>query len=353
MSKRIDWADAFRGFLMLLIVYGHTASNGDALKHYVYSFHVAAFFFLSGFLFSKGGLSFRDFAKKKFCSLMIPYYLFGLLSIVIFTFLGAFASEELDVAIKHTEIHKNLLGLVYANAVEGYMKWNLPLWFLPCMFVTQLLYYPVSHLTDALIKRQKYGIVFAVGLSLVLPYLDYFVFRVRALPMHLESSVFLMPFFILGAAFRRENKAFYLTDIRQYKKLAAALFLLTAGSLTGLFLNCRVNYFLSSYGKITVFYLSAFLSVIGLYMLFPLVRSKALSLIGQNTLAVLVMHKFPVVFFQIALSPLLKADGVLHMASAALVASLSVGLCLLAGRIIEKFAPFALGKSRLSARDHS
>ncbi len=344
MEKRISWADALRGVLILMIVYGHTASNGDLFKHYLYSFHVAAFFFLSGFLFSKGNPSFKSFLKRKFASLMIPYYIFAVISILIFTLLGSFASVRLDVAIKHGEVYKNVLGMLYANAVEGYMKWNLPLWFLPCMFVTQLLAYPIADKVRMLVRKNPFFTLPVVLLSFVLPYLDYFIFRVRALPFHLESAVFLMPFFLLGMCLRE-----IMPDLSASspKKRLLCLMLFVSGGAIALTLNCRVNYFLSSYGKITVFYASAFLSVFALYMLFQRVESRVLSFIGQNTLPILLMHKFPVIFFQIVLSPLFEKTGVVHMVVTSMITFASVSMCICAGKILEKFFPFMIGKRKI------
>ena len=343
MEKRMHWADALRGVLIFMIVYGHTASNGDMLKHYLYSFHVAAFFFLSGFLFSKGKTGFKAFLKKKFTSLMIPYYIFSVISIAIFTLLGSFASVKLDVTIKHGEVYKNVIGMLYANAVEGYMKWNLPLWFLPCMFITQLMAYPVSEKVRASVRKHPLWVFPVVLSAFILPYLDYFVFRVRALPFHFESAVFLMPFFLLGMCMREIKLDM---SANSAPKWILCLFLLISGGITALTLNCRVNYFLSSYGKITVFYLSAFLSVLGVFMLVQRFKSPLFSFIGKNTLPVLLMHKFPVVFFQIVLAPVFDKTGLVHMAVSVLVALSSVILCITAGQILQKFAPFMIGKQK-------
>ncbi|MBQ4618994.1 MAG: acyltransferase [Clostridia bacterium] len=343
MKKRMPWADALRGLLILMIVYGHTASNGDMLKYYAYSYHVAAFFFLSGFLFSKGEDGFKTFFKKKFRQLMIPYYIFSAISILVFALLGSFASEKLSVTIKHSEIYKNVLGMLYASAVEGYMKWNLPLWFLPCMFVSQLLYYPIAEPVKKLIRKKQLFVFPLLVLSLMLPYLDYFVFRVRALPFHIESSVFLMPFFLLGACIRHMNVDFCANNL---KKWAVCILLLVLGALVALFFNTQVNYFLSSYGKITMFYLAAFLSVLGIFMLFQRISLSPLIYLGQNTMPILLMHKFPVVLFQILLSSVFTKTGAVHTLASGIIAVLSCALCLCAGRIIEKFAPFMLGKDK-------
>lgn len=56
-TNRLQWADALRGLLILLVILGHSiqyAPNIDAennrLWNMIYSFHMPAFFAISGFL---------------------------------------------------------------------------------------------------------------------------------------------------------------------------------------------------------------------------------------------------------------------------------------------------------------
>ncbi len=55
--KRLIWADCLKGILIVLVVMGHaiqeTLKNGcfdNHLWNYIYSFHMAAFMAVSGFL---------------------------------------------------------------------------------------------------------------------------------------------------------------------------------------------------------------------------------------------------------------------------------------------------------------
>lgn len=54
MKNRLIWADALRGFLILLVVLGHSLQHGDFENriawNVVYSFHMAAFFVISGYV---------------------------------------------------------------------------------------------------------------------------------------------------------------------------------------------------------------------------------------------------------------------------------------------------------------
>ena len=51
MNKRIRWIDIAKGILILLVIIGH-CEVGSCVKYVIYSFHMGAFFFLSGLTFS-------------------------------------------------------------------------------------------------------------------------------------------------------------------------------------------------------------------------------------------------------------------------------------------------------------
>ena len=71
-KDRILWLDAAKFIGIFAIVLGHTLRDGS-IQHYLYSFHVALFFFLSGITFKTTSYKgFCDFVKKRFRTIMIP-----------------------------------------------------------------------------------------------------------------------------------------------------------------------------------------------------------------------------------------------------------------------------------------
>ena len=74
---------------------------------------------------------------------MVPYLCFSVLSILAFAVLGKLASGGLGIETESNSILPNLAGMLYGNGTSGYMRWNLPLWFLPCFFVAQMVFYGV------------------------------------------------------------------------------------------------------------------------------------------------------------------------------------------------------------------
>lgn len=92
--KRIQYIDIAKGILIILVVIGHVINFNTLptrlLKVWIYSFHIPAFFIISGILINKSNLvntSFDVFLKKKILRLIAPYIFFelttGLLQMVI------------------------------------------------------------------------------------------------------------------------------------------------------------------------------------------------------------------------------------------------------------------------------
>ena len=67
-AKRIDWIDCSKGIAILLVIFGHTISNGgsqleQALRGGIFSFHMPLFFILSCVTF-KWSTDDSQFMKK-------------------------------------------------------------------------------------------------------------------------------------------------------------------------------------------------------------------------------------------------------------------------------------------------
>ena len=89
--KRIIWADALKGWLMILVIIGHAIQSvlggiceQTHLWNMIYSFHMPAFIAVSGYLSYRpdakmGGGNFVSYVKRRFQQLMIPYFIWSLI----------------------------------------------------------------------------------------------------------------------------------------------------------------------------------------------------------------------------------------------------------------------------------
>lgn len=345
-GKRVAWVDFYRAIMIFMIVLGHALSikgtSDGALIRYVYSFHVTAFFFISGYMFKTGSKGFVSFLKRKFFALLIPYYVFSLLSIGIFVVFGALVSSQLDVAIKSTDIVPNLIGMLYGNGASGYMKWNLPLWFIPCMFAAQLLFYGIAKVLEKL-RNSHIAIGVTLLICLGVAFLNYYVLKIKKLPFGLETVINLLPFMVVGYWLRSIK---CLENPGKLVRILLGVVLIAAGALIGILLQPRVDYPTSRLSSLPLFYVSATMSVIGFMLLAQALTFTRRNYMGAKTLAVLVMHKFPIVFMQMILPAFIENNRYLALAAALTIATVACLLSLMAGQIIEKICPPLLGEKR-------
>jgi fucose 4-O-acetylase-like acetyltransferase len=141
MSKRIEYIDIARGIGILLVVMGHNdfAAISPFAYKVIYSFHMPLFFFLSGY-FINPTVEFRTFFKKRFNSLLKPYFF----TIFLIYFVSiSFGRIGFETALQR--IIKSLYGAGY------YIDW-VQLWFLPHLFAVSLyafLFYAVVSKIDS------------------------------------------------------------------------------------------------------------------------------------------------------------------------------------------------------------
>lgn len=343
MKSREKWIDTLRGIMMFFIVFGHTVSNG-VLKQYVYSFHVPAFFFISGYLVYGKNESYSKYISKKIYTYMVPYYIFSVISIFMFTIFGRFASEKLSVGIKTVDIPSNLFGMLWANGSNGLMKWNLPLWFLPCMFLTLIAVYPILKLEYKQTNNLYLGSVLAFFVLLSL--INYYFLHINGLPFQLETLVYMMPFTLAGALVHK-----CAGKIQKVKIIYGVVFVIV-GFITNVFLNPHidhVSYESSIYGCLPIFYISAVFSISGWIIVCTNVNWNIFSYIGRNTLPILLMHKFPIIFFQVIFLSLLEKKYV-GTIFAILFASISCALCLIVAFPLKRYLPFVLGMKNTGSK---
>lgn len=202
MSKRIEYLDIARGIGILLVVLGHNDFEAISLfiHQVIYSFHIPLFFFLSGY-FINASISFFDFFKKRFNSLLKPY--FFTIFLIYFT---SISFEKMGFNTAITRIIKSLYGTGH------YIDW-VQLWFLPELFVVSLYAFLFITLVSRLRNRWiTWGILLAT-LAISLPFLKTFYpfpisifgkqYELYGLPFGLDLVFLSGFFFLLGNEIRQ------------------------------------------------------------------------------------------------------------------------------------------------------
>lgn len=286
MSRnRILWIDTVKAIAIFLIVLGHVLHGKcENLWVWIYSFHVPLFVVLSGFVFDNKNKKFSYFVTKKFCSLMVPYYIFSILSILVYQIMGG-----TDVSVLQC-----VLGMVWANGENGdflYMKWNLPLWYIPMLFLMEMVsYWIFKYIKSILLTGLLF--IFSILFAGALYYTDI----ITNLPFGGETVIYLFPFFVVGKFLDRTN-LFSSTYLKRNSRLILGAFLLLFGSIITLFTQ-NVDYVVDEYRNYFVFVVIALFISCGTLLILSS-KENGFSLcnyVGKHTMAILLMHTYPRIF---------------------------------------------------------
>ena len=105
MKQRIVWVDIFRGLAIIAVVIGHSGTLTQ-IQRFVYSFHIAAFFFISGYILNPQkdlSLLIIDRAKR----LLIPFFSIRFLLYILYVVIKIF---KVDTFIYGSELSLDMAG---------------------------------------------------------------------------------------------------------------------------------------------------------------------------------------------------------------------------------------------------
>lgn len=356
-NKRILWLDIAKGFSILFIVLGHASSG--FLHHFCFSFNSVIFFVLSGITFCRIKnrqdelLNFDDrrvneFLKKNVEKLLVPYFVWGGVSILIYFFMeGVIAFHiQTDKNINFS-IWMNFLGLLYGNSNTGFFEYYKPLWFLPCLLVVETVWFfllKIMYRTTVKRTWTLYGIFMTIFVFFGIME-SYYQWNL-ILPFEMESAVFMAFFFGIGLLLRSRGRLFYQRmDLGLKKKYQTVLLFLIwlAVALYGVYLNGNTDVRSDYFANIWLFIFdSLWISMGIIYTSIVIRKCTILEYLGKRTMAILVLHKYPIMFFK--LFPYIQTgirEG--NLIIEILLTIFTIFVCLVVEKIISKFLPEIFG----------
>lgn len=369
---RLHWIDALKGIGIMLVVFAHH-SLPTALDTYIFSFHMPLFFFISGFLFDfeKYAGSAANFYKGRFRSLIVPYFAFAVLTCLFYFLLdtGFQPGVQNIKFFEHIALLENsmLHGIYHIFYALGPMiSYNPPLWFLTCLFVTELLFYGLAKKHCGEPKKLILGII----VTGVIGYL-YSVYVPFRIPWNVDVALAAIVFYGAGNLFRKltepetgskTNTGLKLdpefvgkvSRIEKYlPAISILLSLLYLGYLLKFPTDDKVNMNVLKYGGFFSFYILAFSGIFTFVYIFKKIGgSKVLEYYGRNSLIILALH-FPLKDVLTKLAAL-SFGGELkyfHYNTAFALSLTILNLLLLVPVIflINNYFPFLLGKKKASS----
>lgn len=279
MKQRVAYIDSAKALLIALVVLGHVLQyanpNYNILPYtlaqaFICSFHMPAFFLLTGMLSDAEKWKCRSFAellKSRVRTLVIPYFFF----------------ESLAVVYKHFVLHT--VSLSHGLYLMLTLRCNVGAdWYLPALFLASLIYWLYVRCPG------KYKWIPALLVAFAIP------------PFLPDGHAFALLFRgLLGFGFIAVGALLKERFAQTSTLKCAAAFLLTAVSAAISFKFGLGNDFYNCYLKCSPLFLLG--GVSGLYFVLgiaKLISCKPLAYIGENTLVIMGTHQL--VLYTIAAS---------------------------------------------------
>lgn len=134
-KERIEWCDIFKGLLIILVVTGHATGM---FNRYIYQFHMAAFFVISGYTSSLDKRDLLHYIFDKFYKIMVPFYSLGVFGNLIFYILSHInVLDKISTTAFPVSLQQSMMALFSKNIL--YCDWLGAIWFLPVLFVASVL----------------------------------------------------------------------------------------------------------------------------------------------------------------------------------------------------------------------
>lgn len=280
-AGRIKYIDTAKAFGICFVILGHCFLP-QYICTYIYSFHMPLFFILSGLTFKSG--SFKEFVKKKSFSLLLPYFLFCLAY-----FLKDTGVQILSHSFDKQAVVKEFLGIFLCIERTEYMINGL--WFLPCLFVAEVLFFVIVKY----IKNEKF-ILLTSFLICVFQYIMDRIFNI-SLVWCFDVALIVLIFVAFGYVFN--NKLDYF--VNSFSKNKAVCIMMSIVLLAVGYIVSVMNYNISSnyvqfsngfYGELGLMLISALFSVSAIILLSQNFSTKLSLFIGKNSLFIYAFHYF-------------------------------------------------------------
>lgn len=284
-KRRIDWIDIAKAVGMLLVIIGHSSKSLNWFNSYIYSFHMAFFFLLSGLTFNPDKVTkFSNLVKKKAKSILIPYLWFSLLGLGLRYLVCTINGETYDFVVL-------LKGILYSNSSEYRMPTGA-LWFLTALFLTEIVFWALYKF----FKKDIRILSLAVGALSILGYAESRGKYMDA-PWHINSVPVILLFFFLGFLFGRnyDRIKHYFDNWKTCIPIAAIAFVVGACAC---YFNVRgkehrISLHAGVYHSFVLFLISACATILFfLIVSMKLPKLRLLTYIGQNTLIYLCLHLY-------------------------------------------------------------
>jgi acyltransferase len=337
-ADRIPWIDTLKAIGVTLVILGHTVGVPPLILQLIFSFHIPLFFWMSGLVGTGkvNSMSMWHYVQDRARRRLIPYFAFALVSYLLWVFFLRFLGTRQAAPIPP---YVPLLGIFYGSNVNDYLAPNVVLWFFPCLFTTEILFY-------CLLKIRSIRLLVMALLSCSLLgyfYTAHFSFR---FPWGADIALTAVIFYSAG---------YWSRQFLSHRILSMPIFVIMLFSSLPLYIICSlyntpVAMIIGNYGdNYYLFYLAAFAGIVFWTTCASFMGGISfLRLIGQQTLVLFSLHLlvFPFITgFFLYILKLTRNFREQSVAYAILYTGISIAVLIPISFLLEKHFPALLGKA--------
>lgn len=275
MNKKIMWVDNLKGLTMFAVVLGHIATP---LTNFLFSWHMPAFFFLSGF-FIKPERSLHETVKKEAKRLVLPFFIFGTLGLIA-EIIKRHVFSGADFAVQDFILVKEIQGLFIWMDFTHMHQYGFVLWFLMALFWGRL----ILQFLLKVIKNK-----FVIG-AICLVLFFFLANRSLVLPFSIDKGLFSLIWLFLGYLYYNYSIKEEKSKLRVYLTvLAVVILVILPLPITNIAIKIAQNPLSSLlYGlSIIVLLTEVFRNFGDKYL-----NNRFLESWGKSSLAILVLHPY-------------------------------------------------------------
>lgn len=289
-NSRRGYLDIAKAIGLIIVLINHVELSLGGMNRYLGAFYVSEFFLLAGLTFRVKEIeTTKEFIIKKAKRLLLPYVGYS-----IFYLLWYGVRAVTSGSFQGMDFLKKLIGCIYArnylfpgkeDPVYFMEIMNAPMWFLPALFLSLVLYYLLSIYLG---KKKVYGVAVTFGMAVLLHY-----FVPVLLPWSIDTVLAMMPLLYLGEWFQTVE---YMEIARKKWWLLPVILVVF---ILSVYWNGAGNLSIGNYGKSMVVFLVAsctgtMLCILIAYFIEKYLHflGKPLMIVGMSTLDILCLHLF-------------------------------------------------------------
>lgn len=290
IGKRIEWIDIFKGLAIILVVIGHATGLFNA---YIYQFHVAAFFFISGWVAKFDETTLIEDTYKKLMKLIVPLLTMVMVFGVIIHFMDMCGIYKYFWQEGTSEgVYELITNFLKAGTVVDILGAS---WFVVVLFFASVL----SHFLYVITKRNKYAFIIASGVVYIVGY--YKMRNGYSLPYGADIAFVAQGYYGIGFVLKcvlpqklfEKNQKCIVYNVVLFIATSIFMYLMNE-NLNGLGLMNMANREMNSLGW------TALAITNGIIWLYALSQSMSLTIfrclksvlieIGKNTMGIMLLH---------------------------------------------------------------